>query len=579
MSPGLCQNHAFRIILLSALYTNFSLPGFHHCLHLLKRMKMRRLFLGLALLAAITNIGAQSVQRPKLVVGIVVDQMRWDYLYRYYNRYSGDGGFKRFLNEGFTCENTFIPYTPTITACGHTCIYTGSVPAFHGITGNTWWDNQQKRQVYCAEDTTVKSVGSNDDAGRMSPKNMLTNTVCDELKLATNFRSKVVGIAIKDRGGILPAGHSADAAYWYNSKTGDWISSTYYMNDLPKWVKDINSQKQPDKYFEKGWNTLYPIESYTQSTEDENKYENKPLGKNSFPYDLKQAIGKNYGILPLLPYGNTFTADMAKAVIINEGMGKDSVTDFLTVSFSTPDYIGHNFGPNSIEQEDDFLRLDKDLGDFFKFLDKEVGAGQYTVFLSADHGAAHVPAFVKTHKMPGGNLNDDELVEKMNKALNDKFGKDGLIEAAYNYQIFLNHDLINSSKKINLQDVQQTVVDMLVTQPGIARAFILDKVSEQTLPQRLKDMVSNGYFPRRSGDIQVIFEPQWIESFLAGGTTHGLWNPYDSHIPLLWYGWGIKQGKSNREMYMTDIAPTISALLHIQMPNGNVGKVIEEVMK
>jgi len=542
-------------------------------------MKMRRLFLGLALLAAITNIGAQSVQRPKLVVGIVVDQMRWDYLYRYYNRYSADGGFKRFLNEGFTCENTFIPYTPTITACGHTCIYTGSVPALHGITGNTWWDNQQKRQVYCAEDTTAKSVGSNDDAGRMSPKNMLTNTVCDELKLATNFRSKVVGIAIKDRGGILPAGHSADAAYWYNSKTGDWISSTYYMNDLPKWVKDINSQKQPDKYFEKGWNTLYPIESYTQSTEDENKYENKPLGKNSFPYDLKQAIGKNYGILPLLPYGNTFTADMAKAVIINEGMGKDSVTDFLTVSFSTPDYIGHNFGPNSIEQEDDFLRLDKDLGDFFKFLDKEVGAGQYTVFLSADHGAAHVPAFVKTHKMPGGNLNDDELVEKMNKALNDKFGKDGLIEAAYNYQIFLNHDLINSSKKINLQDVQQTVVDMLVTQPGIARAFILDKVSEQTLPQRLKDMVSNGYFPRRSGDIQVIFEPQWIESFLAGGTTHGLWNPYDSHIPLLWYGWGIKQGKSNREMYMTDIAPTISALLHIQMPNGNVGKVIEEVMK
>ncbi len=540
---------------------------------------MRRLFAILALLFLMYNVYAQPVQRPKLVVGIVVDQMRWDYLYRYYSRYAPDGGFKRLLNEGFTCENNFIPYTPTITACGHTCIYTGSVPAIHGITGNIWWDNVQKRQVYCTEDTSVKSVGSSDDAGKMSPRNMLVNTICDELKLATNFRSKVVGIAIKDRGGILPAGHSADAAYWYNSKTGDWISSTYYMNDLPQWVKDINSQKQPDKYFQQGWNTLYPAESYVQSTPDENQFENKPLGKNSFPYDLKTAVGKNYGLLPLLPYGNTFTADMAKAAVINEKMGKDSITDFLTVSFSTPDYIGHNFGPNSIEQEDDFLRLDKDLGDFFKFLDKEIGAGQYTVFLSADHGAAHVPSFAKAHKMPGGNLNDDEVVNAMNKTLAEKFGKEGLIIAAYNYQIFLNHDLINSSKKINLADVQQAVIDVLLKTEGIARAFVLNKVAEQALPQKIKEMITNGYFPDRCGDIQVIFKPQWIESFLGGGTTHGLWNPYDAHIPLLWYGWGIKQGKTNRETYMTDISATLAALLHIQMPNGTVGKVIEEVMK
>ncbi len=539
---------------------------------------MRRLFPALAMLAAI-NIYAQPVQRPKLVVGIVVDQMRWDYLYRYYARYGADGGFKRFLNEGFSCENTFIPYTPTITACGHACLYTGSVPGIHGITGNLWWDNQLNRQVYCAEDSSVSSVGSADDAGKMSPKNMLTNTICDELKLATNFRSKVIGIAIKDRGGILPAGHSADAAYWYNSKTGDWISSTFYMKDLPSWVKDINSQKQPDKYFQQGWNTLYPIETYVQSTEDGNRYENKPLGKNTFPYDMKQAVGKNYGLLPMLPFGNTFTVDMAKAAVTHEGMGKDSITDFLTVSFSSPDYIGHNFGPNSIEQEDDFLRLDKDLGDFFRFLDKEVGAGQYTVFLSADHGAAHVPSFVNDHRMPGGNLNDDDVVAKMNKALSDRFGKENLIVAAYNYQIYLNHPVINASKKINLQEVQQAVIDLLAVVPGIARSFIVSDVAQQALPQRLKDMVSNGYFPRRSGDIQVIFEPQWIESFLGGGTTHGLWNPYDSHIPLLWYGWGIKKGKMNRETYMTDVAPTLAALLHIQMPNGTIGKVIEEVMK
>ncbi|MFI5133568.1 MAG: alkaline phosphatase family protein [Chitinophagales bacterium] len=194
--------------------------------------------LSIVLAFTITLCGfAQSLQRPKLVVGIVVDQMRWDYLYRYYDRYASNGGFKRLLSQGFTCENTMIPYTPSLTACGHTCIYTGSVPAITGITDNIWWDNEKTHSVYCVSDNSVKSVGSNDDAGEMSPRNLLVTTVCDELKLATNFRSKVIGIALKDRGGILPAGHSANAAYWYDNATGDWITSTYYMTDLPKWGK------------------------------------------------------------------------------------------------------------------------------------------------------------------------------------------------------------------------------------------------------------------------------------------------------------------------------------------------------
>jgi predicted AlkP superfamily pyrophosphatase or phosphodiesterase len=539
---------------------------------------MKRFFMASAVLLMAININAQSLPRPKLVVGIVIDQMRWDYLYRYYNRYSPAGGFKRFLNNGTTCENTFIPYIPTVTACGHTCIFTGSIPSIHGITGNIWWDNQLGRQVYCSEDKLVRTVGSNDDLGMMSPKNMLTTTICDELKLATNFRSIVIGIAIKDRGGILSAGHSADAAYWYDNKTGDWISSTYYMNDLPKWVKDINALKLADKYYQQGWNTLYPIETYTQSAEDGNKYEATPLGHNTFPYDLKSAVGKNYGLLPLLPSGNTFTIEFAKAAITNESMGKDSITDFLTISFSTPDYIGHNFGPNSIEQEDDFLRLDKELGDLLNFLDTKIGKNQYTVFLSADHGAAHVPAFVKDHKMPGGNFNNEILIDNLNKRLKEKFGPDNLVMAVYNYQLFLNHASIDSAK-LNLRDVQQSIIDFVSIQEGIAEAFILDKIAEAPLNSKLKEMITNGYYPKRCGDIQVIFEPQWIESFGNGGTTHGLWNPYDSHIPLLWYGWGIKKGKVMRETYMTDIAPTLAVLLHIQVPNGSIGKTIEEVIR
>ncbi|AXY78118.1 alkaline phosphatase family protein [Paraflavitalea soli] len=518
--------------------------------------------------------------RPKLVVGIVVDQMRWDYLYRYYDRYKSDGGFKRFLQQGFTAENTLIPYTPTITACGHTCIYTGSVPAVHGITGNAWWDRDLQRSVYCAEDKTVKSVGTTGVNGEMSPRNMLTNTICDELRLATNFRSKVVGIAIKDRGGILPAGHSANAAYWYDSKTGDWITSTYYMNDLPQWVKDFNAQKVVDKYYALDWNLLYPKDTYVQSTADEKPYEGKSFGadQKGFPYDLKKFIGKNYGAIASTPYGNSMTADMAKAAVINEQLGADDITDFLAVSFSSPDYVGHSFGPNSIEQEDDFLRLDTTFGNLFRFLDEKVGKGEYLVFLSADHGVAHVPGFMKENKLPGGTIDDERWAKEINKGLLDNFGITGkAIVSNYNYQIHLNHALLDSMK-LDKKAVKQWIVDYLGKQEGISRAFAIDEIMNVPLTSKQREMMVNGWYPRRSGDIQIVLQPGWIDGGPTG-TTHGIWNPYDAHIPMLFYGWGIKPGRTNRETYMSDIAPTIAALLHIQMPNGTTGKVVEEVMK
>ncbi len=520
----------------------------------------------------------QNLPRPRLVVGIVVDQMRWDYLYRYYDRYAPDGGFKRLLNEGFSCENTFIPYTPTVTAVGHTSIFTGSVPAIHGITGNEWWDREMNRPVYCTEDPSVKTVGSDDQAGQMSPRNMLVTTLGDELKLASNFRSKVIGIAIKDRGGILPAGHSADAAYWYDGRTGDWISSTYYMQELPGWVKTFNARKLVDKYYQQGWNTLYPINTYVQSTADANRYEGKPFGTNTFPYDLKKFIGKNYSLLPVLPYGNTLTVEMAKAAVQNEDLGRDSITDLLTISFSTTDYIGHTFGPNSIEQEDDFLRLDRDLGDLFRFLDQQVGKGQYLVFLSADHGVAHVPTFAADHKLAAGSFFDQALVNNLNGYLMKLYGVNDLVAGSYNLQLLMNQARMDSAR-LNVSQVMESVVDFATSQPGVSRAVILDKLEVTTLPATQKERIANGYFPRRSGDIQLVLDPQWVESYASTGTSHGLWNPYDAHIPLLWYGWGIKKGHTNRETYMTDIAATVAAALHIQMPNGCIGKVIREVLE
>ncbi len=527
---------------------------------------------------AVKQSGA-SVPRPKLVIGIMVDQMRWDFLYRYYNRYSPNGGFRRLLNQGFSCENTFIPYTPTITACGHTSVYTGSVPAIHGITGNGWWDYEKNKSMYCSEDKTVKTVGSTSTAGEMSPRNNLSTTICDELKLATNFRSKVIGIAIKDRGGILPAGHSANAAYWYDGGKGNWITSTYYMNELPQWVKKFNDKKVVDEFYRSGWNTMYPIATYTQSTKDENEYEAKPFGadQKGFPYDLKRFAGKNYGSISSTPFGNTMTMLMAKDAISNEQMGKDSITDFLAVSFSSPDYVGHSFGPNSIEAEDTYLRLDKDLGELFDYLDKMVGKGQYLTFLTADHGVAHVPGFMTENKLPGGAVDDNKMVEDLNKQLKEKYGKGSIVLGAYNYQISLNHIMIDTAK-LDRSAIVEDIIAFVKNIKGVDRVFEISKLMDQPMNADVKNRLANGWHPKRSGDIQIVFAPGWIDGGKTG-TTHGLWNPYDSHIPLVWYGWGIKQGKSNQEVYMTDIAATLAALLHIQMPNGCVGKPILPVVQ
>ena len=517
--------------------------------------------------------------RPKLVVGLVVDQMRWDYLYRYSDRYKATGGFNRLLSQGFSNENTFIPYAPTVTACGHSTIYTGTVPAISGITGNAWFDQRTQEVMYCTQDDSVKTVGSTTAAGEMSPRNMHTTTIGDELRLATNFRSKVIGVAIKDRGGILPAGHSANGAYWYDSKSGNWITSTYYRNELPTWVSAYNAGKHIDKYYETGWSTLYPVETYMNSFKGENNWEAKPFGSQALahPYNFKNFIGKNYGVVASTPFGNTMTFDMAKAAIKGEALGQGKETDMLTVSLSSPDYIGHAFGPNSVEVEDCYLRLDQDLGDFLNYLDKEVGKGQYLLFLSADHGVAHVPGYMTASKIPAGTFDDGAVMSELNVSLKEKFGQDKLVVSMFNYQVHLNHPLIDSLK-LDEEDIISAASAIMKKRPEVSRVFELAELSETTLPEKLKTMIANGYDPNRSGDIQFVLYPQYIDGGKTG-TTHGLWNPYDSHIPLVWYGWNIRAGKSNREVYMTDIAPTIAAMLGIQMPNGTVGKPIEGLLK
>ncbi|UKT62460.1 alkaline phosphatase PafA [Pedobacter mucosus] len=518
------------------------------------------------------NVYPAEVARPKLVVGLVVDQMRWDYLYRYYSRYT-NGGFKRLINEGFSVENTFIPYTPTYTACGHTCIYTGSIPAIHGIIGNDWYDPETKKNVYCTDDSTVFTVGSTPSAeGQMSPKNMLTSTITDELRLATNFKGKVIGISLKDRGSILPAGHAANAAYWYQGSTGNWITSTYYMKEVPTWVADYNKLKLANKFYAKNWETLYPINTYVNSTADEKAYEGKT---STFPHQLTQNIDKNFDAIRSTPYGNTITLDLAKLAILSEDLGQDKITDFLAVSCSATDYVGHGYGPNSIEAEDTYLRLDKDLEEFFNYLDKKVGKGNYTVFLTADHGAAHVPAFMKENKLLAGVVNDRDIAAKLNSYLNEKFKVNNIVLRSMNNQIIFDHDKTDKGN-VSFDVIKSASIDFLKRMDGFANVIDISRIAQSTMPEIQKTMITNGYNARRSGDLYYILNPNWFNGGNTG-TTHGSWNPYDSHIPLVFMGWGIKQGSSNKTHYMTDISATLAALLHIQMPNGCVGEPITEI--
>lgn len=511
----------------------------------------------------------KSFARPKLVVGIVVDQMRWDYLYRYYHRFGNDG-FKRLMNEGYNCQNTYLNYVPSYTAPGHASIFSGAVPAIHGIVGNDWIE--QNNNHYCASDKNVTSVGGSQSAGQMSPVAMKTTNIGDELRLSTNFHSRVFGIALKDRGAIFPAGHSANGAFWFDDSTGNFISSSYYGKELPQWLQKFNTQRWVDTFLTKNWETLYPIESYTQSISDDNPYEHLRKGESSptFPHMVSAA---GYKQIRSLPAGNTLTFKLAKTLIRAEELGQKEAADMVCISLSSTDYIGHAYAPNSIEVEDMYLRLDKDIASFLTYLDNEIGAENYTLFLSADHGGAHNASFLTDHKIPAGTLSENELERELKALMKKTFGTDSIICAVMNYQIVLNEQFM-TQKKLNRNSIKAQVIDFCKKKEGISVVVDFENLAQSNITSNLKELLQNGYYAQRCGTIGIIYDPAWYSDGKKG-TTHGTWNPYDTHIPLLWYGWGIPKGETFQRTEVTDIAATIAALLHIQMPNGCVGKVID----
>ena len=490
---------------------------------------MKRLFLSLLFLGAMLGVNAQ-IERPKLVVGLMVDQMRWDYLYYYYDQF-GAGGLKRLVDEGFSCENTMITYVPTVTAIGHSSVYTGSVPALTGITGNDFYING--KPMYCCQDDAVQSVGYKGRAGKMSPNNLLASGIGDVLKIATDFKAKVIGVALKDRAAILPAGHGADAAYWWDTEAGHYVSSTYYMKELPRWVQKFNKDNQ-------------------------------------------QTPGKD---VKISNEGVTLTFKMAKAALENEQMGQDEITDLLAVSVSSTDAIGHKYGTRGKENYEVYMELDRSLADFFDFLDQKVGKGNYLFFLTADHGAIHNYNWMRSHRLKGDAYAAWEDVKQFNAQYSAAHGFKPLLAANAN-RIYIDRLAVQKAGA-DYAKVKQEAMDFFAKNEKVYRVVDYENVLNTTLNQVIRERIVNGYNPERSGDFYVVTKPGTVDANPNPdyiGTGHSVWNPYDSHIPLVFMGWHIAKGQTSTPTNIVDIAPTVCELLHIQMPNACVGDAINEVI-
>ena len=545
---------------------------------------MKKLLVLVIILLSCISISAQhskKLERPKLVVGIIVDQMRYDYLTRFYNKY-GDGGFKRLLNDGFNCENANFNHIPTYTAVGHAAVYTGATPNIHGIISNDWYDKFLKKSIYCVDDFNYKAVGTNKENEQKSPYRLKTTTITDELRLAQNMNNKTISIGIKDRSAVLPGGHTSNGSYWFIGKDeGKFITSSFYMDQLPKWVNDFNNSGLTTKYVSQKWETLYPISTYTESIADDNEFEAPFAGEEKpvFPHDLPNLRDQNlnFDLIKGTPFGNSIVVEFAKAAIKNEKLGKGEFTDFLAISFSSPDYIGHRFGVDSKEVEDTYLRLDKDISDFLKYLDTEIGEDNYTLFLTADHAAVQVPAYLNSLKIPGGYIELSDFRKFILEIMNKHFNSTELIENVSNFQIFLNKEKI-ADLNLDASHIAQVLADEIINYKGVLKVVTAKTLQNTNFTEGVMKNLQNGYHQKLSGDVLIVPNPATIV-YSKTGSTHGSGYSYDTHVPIIFYGYGIKKGRSKKYIEITDIAPTLANLLQVEFPNGNTGNIIEEALK
>ncbi len=526
----------------------------------------------------------EIAEAPKLVVEIVIDQMRYDYLVRYWNKF-GDEGFKKLINEGTLCKNAKYDYLLTSSPSGYATISTGASPSLHGIISDSWYLRLKEKQMYCVYDEDEKLIGASvvENIGK-SPRQLISSTWIDELKISDFKSSKAIGISLNDYAAILPVGYLGNAAYWFDCEDGKWVSSTYYMDNVPRWVNEFNEKTIPDIYLSQIWNPLLDISDYTESLFDGSSYELGYDGNTSFPYDLTllKTQFASYEILKYTPFGNTFTKDFAISAIIEEELGKDDVTDFLSIGFSATGFISDLFGIRSIEIEDSYLRLDNDIAHLLSTLDDMIGTENVMIYLTADRGSADDPAFLNDIEMQGSYFNISSALSVLDSYLKALYGWGEFVLFYDQNQIYLNQDLIEESK-FSLSEVQEKAAQFMVQFTGIANAISATSMMSTEFSEGVFEKAQNSFNQKRSGDVFINFSPGWIAKNDAkiGISLSSQISPYNytTHVPLIWYGWKIPHKTIYRSVNIEDIAPTISLLLNVSFPNASNGNPIEEILE
>jgi hypothetical protein len=494
-----------------------------------------------AILAILSAAPIQAAPPPKLVLAIVVDQFRYDYLTRFRSSYHA--GFERLLTKGAVFTNARYEHYPTVTAVGHSTFMSGATPSMSGIIGNEWYDRETGKTVTSVSDDSVKLLGAAGDGA--SPRRMLVSTVGDELKMARTG-SKVVGFSLKDRSAILPAGHMADGAYWFDPHAGSFVSSAFYFAELPAWVAAYNAARPADGF--RGAHWLDHV----------------------LPSDASV-----YAALEGSPYGNDLVESFVERAVQGEKLGQRDATDLLAVSFSANDYVGHAAGPDSPEVREVSIQTDRVFGKLFDFLDHAVGMANVLVIMTADHGVAPVPEVNAARKMPGGRMPAGVVRKAVETALIDKYGAGQWILSPSDVAFYFNRELIRQ-KKLDAAEVERTAADAARAVAHVFRVYTRDMLIHGAVDPEVGTQVMNGFYAPRSPDVYVLLEPYWL--YGSKGTTHSTTFSYDAHVPVIFMGPGIKPGRFNRQISVNDVAPTLAAYLDIETPSGSVGRCLAEIL-
>lgn len=545
-------------------------------------MKFQIACLAVILVSGTLGVSGQRIpsQKPKLIVGITISGMRYDYLSVYWDKF-GDGGLRMMASTGANCKNTRYNYLITEPSVGYASISTGAKPNAHGIVSDFWYERLSNQIIYSIDDAEQTTIGGSYGAGQFSPASLYSRTVADELRVISRFKSRSIGVSMDPQAAILMSGHTANGAYWMDPATALWISSSYYMDSLPDWVSDFNGKQYQDIYLNKTWEPLLPIAEYNESMLDNNPYETGFNGQITFPYEFSRISGMDrsetdYSVLMSTPWGNTFTKDLAIAAIVNEELGKRGVSDMIHIGFNATKYLADRYSTWSVEMQDTYLRLDQDIAHLLEFLDDQLGLENVLVYVTAENALADDPRYLAESRIPAGYFNYRSSISLLKSYLNAIYGQGDWVKFYYAQQIYLNHQLIEDSR-LSLEEVQDRVARFMIQMEGVSNALQAYVLQRNNFTDGIYERMQNSYHQKRSGDVIIYLTPGWVEHSSVGRNGFADFKS-GPHVPLIFYGWKVKRVTIPYEVSPTDIAATIAYFLEISMPENASGRVIPDLV-